>query len=107
MAEGMKWKGIIGIGEMMNFPGVLMGDKKMLDEMSATHAAGKTIGGHYASPDLGLPFHGYVAGGAEADHEGTRVDEAGAPVRDGMKAFFRYGSAWVDIGAHLKAVTVT
>ena len=45
VTEAMKWKGIIGLGEMMNFPGVFMGDKKMLDEMSATHAAGKTIGG--------------------------------------------------------------
>ena len=83
VAEAMKWKGIIGLGEMMNFPAVYMGDKKMLDEMTATHAAGKTIGGHYPSPDLGLPFHGYVAGGAEDDHEGTRVDDAVARVRQG------------------------
>jgi adenine deaminase len=71
VAQAMKWKGIIGLGEMMNFPGVFMGDDKMLEEMSITHAHNKTIGGHYASPDLGLPFHGYVAGGAEDDHEGT------------------------------------
>jgi adenine deaminase len=76
VAKAMQWKGIIGLGEMMNFPGVFMGDKKMLDEMSITHAHGKTIGGHYASPDLGLPFHGYVAGGAEDDHEGTRLDDS-------------------------------
>src|SRR3989304_4699248 len=42
VAEAMQWKGIIGLGEMMNFPAVFMGDKKMLDEMSATQAAGKT-----------------------------------------------------------------
>ena len=97
VAEAMKWKGIIGLGEMMNFPAVYMSDKKMLDEMTATHAAGKTIGGHYPSPDLGLPFHGYVAGGAEDDHEGTRVDDAVARVRQGMKAMLRYGSAWHDV----------
>jgi adenine deaminase len=101
----MKWKGIIGLGEMMNFPGVFMGDKKMLDEMSATHAAGKVIGGHYASPDLGLPFHGYVAGGPEDDHEGTRMDDAIARVRQGMKAMLRYGSAWFDVAAQVKAIT--
>lgn len=101
----MKWKGIIGLGEMMNFPGVFMGDGKMLDEMSATHAAGKTIGGHYASHDLGLPFHGYVAGGAEDDHEGTRVEDAVARVRQGMKAMLRYGSAWHDVAAGMKAIT--
>ncbi len=105
VAEAMKWKGIIGLGEMMNFPGVFMSDKKMLDEMSATHAAGKTIGGHYASPDLGLPFHGYVAGGAEDDHEGTRLDDAVARVRQGMKAMLRYGSAWFDVAAQVKAIT--
>lgn len=105
VAEAMSWKGIIGLGEMMNFPGVFMGDKKMLDEMSATHAAGKVIGGHYASPDLGLPFHGYVAGGAEDDHEGTRLDDAVARVRQGMKAMLRYGSAWHDVAAQVKAIT--
>ena len=105
VAEAMTWKGIIGLGEMMNFPGVFMSDKKMLDEMSATHAAGKTIGGHYASPDLGLPFHGYVAGGAEDDHEGTRMDDAIQRVRQGMKAMLRYGSAWHDVAAQVKAIT--
>ncbi len=105
VTEAMKWKGIIGLGEMMNFPGVFMSDKKMLDEMSATHAAGKTIGGHYASPDLGLPFHGYVAGGAEDDHEGTRMEDAIARVRQGMKAMLRYGSDWFDVAAQVKAIT--
>ncbi len=105
VAKAMKWEGIIGLGEMMNFPGVIMGDKKMLEEMSITHAAGKTIGGHYASPDLGLPFHGYAAGGAEDDHEGTRLDDAVARVRQGMKAMLRYGSAWLDVASQVKAIT--
>jgi len=105
VAEAMTWKGIIGLGEMMNFPAVYMGDKKMLDEMTITHAAGKTIGGHYPSPDLGLPFHGYVAGGAEDDHEGTQVDDAVARVRQGMKAMLRYGSAWHDVASQVKAIT--
>ncbi|MFN8383118.1 MAG: adenine deaminase [Anaerolineales bacterium] len=105
VTEAMTWKGIIGLGEMMNFPGVFMSDKKMLDEMSATHAAGKTIGGHYASPDLGLPFHGYVAGGAEDDHEGTRMEDAIARVRQGMKPMLRYGSSWFDVAAQVKAIT--
>lgn len=105
VAQAMKWKGIIGLGEMMNFPGVFMGDKNMLDEMSITHAHNKTIGGHYASPDLGIPFHGYVAGGAEDDHEGTRLEDAVARVRQGMKAMLRYGSAWFDVESQVKAIT--
>ncbi len=105
VAAAMKWKGIIGLGEMMNFPGVFMGDKKMIEEMTITHAAGKIIGGHYASPDLGIPFHGYAAGGAEDDHEGTRVEDAAARVRQGMKAMLRYGSAWFDVESQVKAIT--
>jgi adenine deaminase len=105
VAKAMRWDGIIGLGEMMNFPGVFMGDKKMLDEMSLTHAANKTIGGHYASPDLGIPFHGYVAGGAEDDHEGTHLEDAVERVRQGMKAMLRYGSAWFDVASQVGAIT--
>jgi len=105
VAEAMTWGGIIGLGEMMNFPGVFNGDEKMLAELAATHAAGKVIGGHYPSPDLGLPFHGYVAGGIEDDHEGTRAEDAVARVRQGMKAMLRYGSAWLDVEKQVKAIT--
>ncbi len=105
VAEAMTWPGIIGLGEMMNFPGVFNGDEKMLAEIDATRRAGKVIGGHYASPDLGLPFHGYAAGGPEDDHEGTRLEDAVARARQGMKVMLRYGSAWQDVAAQVKAVT--
>lgn len=103
--EAMAWPNIIGLGEMMNFPGVTFKDEKMLGEIAATQAAHKTVGGHYASPDLGLPFHGYVAGGPADDHEGTRVEDAIARVRQGMRAMLRLGSAWYDVAAQIKAVT--
>ncbi len=105
VAQAMKWDGIIGLGEMMNFPGVFMGDKNMLEEMSITHAHNRTIGGHYASPDLGIPFHGYVAGGAEDDHEGTVLEDAVQRVRQGMKAMLRYGSSWLDVASQVGAIT--
>jgi adenine deaminase len=105
VAQAMKWDGIIGLGEMMNFPGVFSGDDNMLEEMSITHAHNKTIGGHYASPDLGLPFHGYVAGGAEDDHEGVALEDAVERVRQGMKAMLRYGSSWHDVASQVGAVT--
>ncbi len=105
VAEAMTWDGIIGLGEMMNFPGVYLGDEKMLAEMAATEAARRVIGGHYASPDLGLSFHGYVAGGAEDDHEGTRLEDAIARVRQGMKVMLRYGSAWHDVATQVRAIT--
>lgn len=103
--EAMTWENIIGLGEVMNFPGVAANDPVMAGEIAATVRAGKTIGGHYASPDLGLPFHGYVAGGPEDDHEGTRAEDAIARVRQGMKAMLRLGSAWYDVAAQIKAVT--
>jgi adenine deaminase len=105
VAEAMSWPNIIGLGEMMNFPGVASGDAVMLGEMAATRAAGKTIGGHYASPDLGLPFHGYVAGGPADDHEGTRAIDAASRVRQGMRAMLRLGSAWYDVAEQVKAIT--
>ncbi|RPI35127.1 MAG: adenine deaminase, partial [Chloroflexota bacterium] len=105
VAEAMTWDGIIGLGEMMNFPGVFNSDEKMHAEMCETRLAGKVIGGHYASPDLGLPFHGYVAGGPEDDHEGTRTEDAIARVRQGMKVMLRYGSAWHDVATQVRAVT--
>ena len=105
VAEAMTWPGVIGLGEMMNFPGVFNGDAKMHAEMAATMRAGKVIGGHYASPDLGRAFHGYVAGGPADDHEGTRLEDAVARVRQGMKAMLRLGSAWYDVAAQVKAIT--
>jgi adenine deaminase len=105
VAEAMTWPNIIGLGEMMNFPGVVNGDAKMLAEMAATQRAGKTIGGHYASRDLGPPFHAYVAGGPADDHEGTQVEDAISRVRQGMRAMLRLGSAWYDVATQIKAVT--
>ena len=105
VAEAMSWPGIIGLGEMMNFPGVFLSDEKMHAEMAATMNAGKVIGGHYASLDLGLPFHGYVAGGPADDHEGTRLEDGIARVRQGMKAMLRLGSAWYDVASQVKAIT--
>jgi adenine deaminase len=103
--QAMAWKGVIGLGEMMNFPGVFQSDLKMHAEMAETCQTGKVIGGHYASPDLGLPFHGYVAGGPEDDHEGTRLEDALARARQGMKVMLRLGSAWHDVDAQIRAVT--
>lgn len=105
VAEAMTWPGIIGLGEMMNFPGVVGGDDKVHAEMSATRRASKVIGGHYPSPDLGLPFHGYAAGGPQDDHEGISREDAVARARQGMRVMMRYGSAWHDVAAQGRAIT--
>ena len=105
VVEAAAWPGIVGLGEMMNFPGVIAADKKMLDEIGAVQAAGKTVGGHYASPDLGPPFHAYLAGGPADDHEGTREIDAVERARRGMRAMLRLGSAWYDVESQITAVT--
>ncbi|MEW6093396.1 MAG: adenine deaminase [Chloroflexota bacterium] len=105
VAGALAWEQVIGLGEMMNYPGVAAADAKALAEMEAAKRAGKVIGGHYAAPDLGPAFHAYAAGGAEDDHEGTRLDDAVARVRQGMKAMLRYGSAWQDVAAQIPAIT--
>ena len=105
VAEAMGWPAIIGLGEVMNFPGVAANDPTMVGEIAATRKAGRTVGGHYASPDLGRAFHAYVAGGPEDDHEGTRMEDAAARVRQGMKAMLRLGSAWYDVAEQVRAIT--
>ena len=105
VAEAMGWPGIIGLGEMMNFPGVINGDTQMLAEMAETMNAGKIVGGHYASPDRGPAFSAYVAGGAADDHEGTTEEDALARVRNGMRSMMRLGSAWYDVETQITAIT--
>ena len=103
--EAMTWPGIIGLGEMMSFPAVVNSDPKMLAEIAATQRAGKTVGGHYASADLGPAFHAYAAAGPADDHEGTCEDDAIARVRQGMRSMMRLGSAWYDVETQITAVT--
>ncbi|MEH6645327.1 adenine deaminase [Sulfitobacter sp.] len=105
VAEAMAWPGIIGLGEMMNFPGVSNADPQMLAEIAATQRAGKTVGGHYASPDLGPAFAAYVAGGPADDHEGTCEADAIARMRQGMRSMIRLGSAWYDVESQITAIT--
>ena len=103
--EAMTWPEIVGLGEMMNFPGVIAGDPQMHAEIAAAMRAGKTVGGHYASPDLGRPFHAYLAGGPADDHENTREVDAVERARRGMRPMLRLGSAWYDVAAQITAIT--
>jgi adenine deaminase len=105
VTEALTWPGVIGLGEMMNYLGVAQGDEKMLAEMDASLEAGKVIGGHYPTPDLGRAFHAYAAGGPEDDHEGTRPEDAVARVRQGMKVMLRFSSAWHDVAEGIKTIT--
>ena len=103
--EALGWPGVIGLGEMMNYPGVAFCDAGVHAKLQAARKAGLVIGGHYPSPDLSEEFAGYVAGGAMDDHEGTRLEDALARVRQGMRAMLRFGSAWHDVAEQVRAVT--
>jgi len=105
VAEALAWPEVVGLGEVMDYPGVIAGAEGVHAKISAARRAGKTVGGHYASPDLGRPFHAYAAGGVADCHEGTRAEDAIARVRQGMRAILRQGSAWRDLAEGLRAIT--
>jgi adenine deaminase len=105
VAEALSWPGVVGLAEVMNFAGVAANDRATQQMMAETMKAGKTIGGHYASPDLGPTFHAYVAAGAADDHEGTRERDAVERVRRGMRAVLRRGTTWHDVEPQITAIT--
>jgi adenine deaminase len=72
VAEAMTWPGIIGLGEMMNFP-ASSGRPEDAGRDGRDHAGGQDRGRALRqSPDLGPAFHAYVGGRPADDHEGTR-----------------------------------
>ena len=105
IAEALTWDNVIGLGEVMNYPGIIAGDPSLHEEIAEALKAGKTIGGHYASPDLGPSFHAYAAAGPQDCHEGHTADDAMARVRQGMVAMLRQGSSEHNVVAQVKAIT--
>lgn len=105
IAEALTWDNVIGLGEVMNYPGVIAGDLSLHEEIAETLRAGKTVGGHYASPDLGVAFHAYAAAGPSDCHEGHQAADVAARVRQGMYAMLRQGSSEHNVVAQAKAIT--
>lgn len=103
--EAMEWEEVVGLGEMMNFPGVIYGDKQMHSELQATLAANKTITGHFSLPDTGRALVAYTSAGVRCDHESVRMEDALAKMRLGMYAQFREGSAWHDLKEVARSIT--
>ncbi len=96
-----KW--VLGLGEVMNFPGVLMEDEGLLDKITMTHDR-KRIDGH--APGLsGKDLNAYVATGVASDHESTTVKELIEKLRLGMYAMIREGSVTKNLKDLLPAVT--
>jgi adenine deaminase len=95
-----KW--VLGLGEMMNYPGVLLEDEGLLDKISMTE--NKRIDGH--APGLsGKDLNAYVAAGVTSDHESTSVDEVLEKLRLGMYIMIREGSVTKNLRDLLPAVT--
>jgi adenine deaminase len=93
---------IIGLGEMMNFPGVVSGDEEVLKKISASES--KIIDGH--APGLtGKELNAYLSAGILSDHESTTFEEGNEKLRRGMYLMIREGSSEKNLDALLPLVT--
>jgi adenine deaminase len=93
---------VLGLAEVMNFPGVIMGDESMLDKLE--RFLDNTIDGH--SPGLsGAQLDAYLCGGIGSDHECTRLEEAREKLGKGMHIMLREGSQARDMEALAPLVT--
>ena len=95
---------VLGIAEMMNYPGVLARDPQVLAKISL--AQGRIIDGH--APGLsGRDLCAYIGTGIRSDHECTGLQEAVEKLRLGMHVLIREGSVAKNLKALLPAVTST
>ena len=103
--ETMDWDSVVGLGEMMNFPGILSSDPHAHGIVAETLKAGKIVTGHYSLPENGPGLNAYIASGIRCCHESTRAEDALTKMRLGMYAMFREGSGWRDLHEVVKSIT--
>ena len=95
-------RNVIGLGEMMNYPGVLASDPAVLEKIKA--AGRSPVDGH--APGLGgFDLAGYVASGITSDHECTTLEEAREKLALGMYIMIREGSTEKNLEDLLPLVT--
>ncbi|MBO7170259.1 MAG: adenine deaminase [Clostridia bacterium] len=83
---------VVGLAEMMNYPGVLGGDPEVLAKIEEALARGKKVDGH--APMLsGASLDRYVAAGVESDHECATAEEAKEKIEKGQWVMIRQGTA--------------
>lgn len=104
VAETMKWDDVVGLGEMMNFPGILGGEENAQHEVGETLKAGKCVTGHYSISETDRGLNAYIASGVRACHECITADDVMAKLRMGMYVQARYGSAWLSLPNYLPQV---
>ena len=93
VAETMKWDDVVGLGEMMNFPGILGGEENAQHEVGETLKAGKCVTGHYSISETDRGLNAYIASGVRACHECITSDDVMAKLRMGMYVQARYARA--------------
>ena len=83
------------LAEMMNYPGVLAGDKEVMGKIQAARRNGKPVDGH--APGLtGRQRDQYAGAGISTDHECSTLEEGRSCINAGMKVIIREGSAAKD-----------
>jgi len=93
---------LLGLAEVMNFPGVVAGDPAVLAKLEAF--TGRVLDGH--APELtGPALNAYVAAGISSDHECTTLEEARAKLRRGLAIFIREATNARNLDALLPLVT--
>ncbi|MBA7621413.1 Adenine deaminase [subsurface metagenome] len=102
LRQVLRWRGCIGLGEVMNFPGVLSANESILSKIDL--ARGKVVDGH-APGVTGKNLSAYIAAGIYSDHESVSLDEARDKLRQGMYVMIREGSSEKNLDALLALVT--
>lgn len=107
MAEDMKecisQKNVLGLGELMDFPGVISGREDILDKIVLAKQKGKMIDGH--CPGISdLELNAYAAAGIRTDHECITSEDLKERTARGMYVLMRQGSACHDLRHLLKGV---
>jgi len=96
---------VLGLGEMMNYPGVIGGDSKIIEKLKLAQDYNKIIDGH--SPDIkNERLNAYIIGGVKTDHECSTIDEMNDRLRRGMYISIREGSAAKNLEILIKGITL-
>jgi adenine deaminase len=104
VAEPLTHPRVLGLGEMMNYPGVIAADDEVLEKILAARAAGKVVDGH--SPEIiDRPLDAYASVGILTEHECESVKEMHERIRRGMHILLREGSASHNVLTLLGGVT--
>ena len=83
---------VLGLGEMMNYPGVIFGNEDVMRKISDANELGKNIDGH--APFLtGKTLDKYISAGIGSDHECAEIEEAKEKIRKGQFVMIRQGTA--------------